>query len=176
MIKFIAAACWLCAVTLGAVIYSFSTSGPKTGQPAEPAFFGGLDYVKTDVISVPVMKDGGVYGYFLTRLVYTVEPKVVKTLSLPAEDLLVDEVYSYLYGNPQIDFADYSNLDLDKFRNGIRGDVNKRVGKELLHDVLVEQIDFLTKGEIRDNTIRRRTGSEPTPATGEAAEPATVSR
>ena len=90
MIKFVVAALWLVAVTLGTVIFSFSMSGPKAKAP-EPAFFGGLDYVKTDIISVPLMKDEEVYGYFLTRLVYTVEPAVMKTLSLPADALLVDE-------------------------------------------------------------------------------------
>jgi hypothetical protein len=159
MIKFVVAALWLVGVTLGTVIFSFSMSGPKADKAPEPAFFGGLDYVKTDIISVPLMKDEEVYGYFLTRLVYTVEPAVMKTLSLPAEALLVDQVYTYLYANPQIDFADYARLDLDKLRNGIRESVNKRVGKDLIHDVLIEQIDFLTKAEIRDNTIRRRTGT-----------------
>ncbi len=159
MIKFVIAALWLVAVTLGTVIFSFSMSSPKADKAPQPAFFGGLDYVKTDIISVPLMKDEEVYGYFLTRLVYTVEPAVVKTLSLPAEALLVDEVYTYLYANPEIDFADYAKLDLEKLRAGIREAVNKRVGKNLVHDVLIEQIDFLSKAEIRDNTIRRRTGT-----------------
>jgi hypothetical protein len=159
MIKFVIAALWLVAVTLGTVIFSFSMSGPRADKASQPAFFGGLDYVKTDIISVPLMKNEEVYGYFLTRLVYTVEPAVMKTLSLPAEALLVDEVYTYLYANPDIDFADYAKLDLDKLRTGIREAVNKRVGKNLVHDVLIEQIDFLSKAEIRDNTIRRRTGT-----------------
>ena len=161
MIKFVVAALWLVAVTLGTVIFSFSMSSPRTDKTPQPAFFGGLDYVKTDIISVPLMKDDEVYGYFLTRLVYTVEPAIMKTLSLPAEALLVDEVYTYLYANPEIDFADYAKLNLDKLRSGIREAVNKRVGKKLIHDVLIEQIDFLTKAEIRDNTIRRRTGTLP---------------
>jgi hypothetical protein len=81
----------------------------------------------------------------------------------------VDEVYTYLYANPEIDFADYAKLDLGKLRSGIREAVNKRVGKNLVHDVLIEQIDFLTKAEIRDNTIRRRTSPFEKPK--EAPEP-----
>lgn len=158
MLKFIVAALWLCAVTAGAVIYSFSAAAPAPEKKA-PEYFGGLDYVKTDVISVPLIKQGRVFGYFLTRLVYTIEPKVAHTLSVPIEDLLVDEVYSYLYGNPQIDFSHYAKLDINKFRDGIRDAINKRVGRTLVHDVLVDQIDFLSKAEIRDNTIRRREGA-----------------
>ena len=55
MIKFVAAAIWICVVTIGAVVYSFQTSGANADAKA-PALFGGLDYIKTDVISVPLLR------------------------------------------------------------------------------------------------------------------------
>src|SRR5689334_14832650 len=74
VIKFIAAALWICAVTLGAVFYSFQAASQR-GEPEPPKpMLGGLDYVKTDMISVPLLRDGTIDGYFLTKLVYTVEP------------------------------------------------------------------------------------------------------
>ena len=58
MIKFIAAALWICAVTLGAVFYSFQAAGQRgAAEPPKP-MLGGLDYVKTDMISVPLLRDG----------------------------------------------------------------------------------------------------------------------
>lgn len=157
MIKFVAAAFWLCAVVIGAMAYSFSNSTPSA-QTQKPAFFGGLDYERTGVISVPLINEGKVDGYFLSRLVYTVEPKVSHDLSVPAAALLVDAVYSYLYGNPLIDFTKVKKLDLDKFRDGIRDAINKRVGRKLVHDVLVEQIEYLSKQDIRDNAFKRHVG------------------
>jgi len=174
MIKFIVAGLWLCAVTIGAVFYSFQLAGAKaTGEP-DPALLGGLDYVKTPVVSVPVLRPGGIVGYFLTRLVYTVEPEKLNKLSVPAETLFSDELYTYLFSHPNIDFTDVSTLDIDALRNGVRETINKRVGEELIHDVMIEQIDFLSKEEIRNNSVRRRTaeaGAEPAeekPAAGEA--------
>ncbi|WP_353644805.1 hypothetical protein [Mesorhizobium sp. WSM2239] len=155
MIKFIAAAIWICVVTIGAVIYSFQASGAKS--EAGPALFGGLDYVKTDVISVPILRNSKINGYFLARLVYVVDPAKLKLLSVPAEAILVDEVYSYLYSNPQLDFSANETLDLEAFRAGIRDAINARVQDALIDDILVEQIDFLSKDEIRDNSVRRRT-------------------
>lgn len=156
MIKFIAAALWISGVTAGSVYYSFQTAHSK--PPAEPAspYLGGLDYVKTDVISVPVFDNGAVYGYFLARLVYTVQPVKVKELSIPVAPMLTDQVYTYLYANPEIDFSKKEKLDLDAFRTSLKQGVNTRIGSELLHDVMVEQIDFLTKADIRDNTVRAR--------------------
>ena len=156
MIKFIAAALWIVVVTLGAVFYSFQAAANRPPAAAASPLLGGLDYVKTDVISVPFIKGERLQGYFLARLVYTVEPKQVAKMAVPLDALLVDQVYTYLYGNPQIDFSEHDNLDLDAFRNGIRDSVNTRVGDKLVHDVLVEQIDFLTPGDIRDSAARQR--------------------
>jgi hypothetical protein len=156
VIKFIAAAIWICIVTIGAVVYSFQTSGAKADAKG-PALFGGLDYVKTDVISVPILRNSRIDGYFLARLVYVVDPAKLKLLTVPAEAILVDEVYSYLYTNPHLDFSANETLDLEAFRAGIRDAINARVEDKLIDDILVEQIDFLSKDEIRDNSVRKRT-------------------
>ena len=157
MIKFALAAMWIGAVALGSVYYSFNHAKDHADTPNQPSFFGGLDYLKTGIISVPLFRDGRVYGYFLARLVYTIEPERLKLLTLPAEALVIDQVYAYLYANPDIDFHDKENLDLTRIKDGIRDSINGRVGEKLVHDVLIEQIDFLSKTDIRDNTIRRRT-------------------
>ncbi len=156
MIKFVAAAIWVCAVAIGAVFYSFQSASAKIDGPPPPPLLGGLDYIKTDIVSVPVMRDGRIGGYFLTRLVYTAEPKELARLSVPADALLTDQVYSYVYGNPDLDFVRHETLDLDIFRAGLRDSINKRVGEDLIKEVMIEQVDFLSKEEIRDNTIRRK--------------------
>ncbi len=88
MLKFIAAAIWICVITVSAVFYSFQAAGERgADQPPKP-LLGGLDYVKTDIISVPLVRDAAVQGYFLTNLVYTVDPAQVKKLSVPAPALI----------------------------------------------------------------------------------------
>jgi len=156
VIKFIVAALWISAVTAGAIFYSFQQSEAKVTVEPEAPLLGGLDYIKTDIMSVPVLSNGGITGYFLARLVYTIEPAVEKKMSVPAATLINDELYSFLYSSPMIDFSKTETIDLDAFRNQIRDRVNKRVGEDVVHEVLVEQIDYLSKEEIRDNNLRRR--------------------
>lgn len=160
MIKFVVAAIWVCAVTIGAMVYSFQSSAARPDPGSEPAFFGGLDYVKTEVFSVPVLQKGVINGYFIGRFVYTVEPEKLKKLSIPAETLIVDEVYTYLFSHPEMDFSKTDTVDIDALRTGIRDSINKRVGDTLIHEVLVEQVDYLSKADIRDNTIRQRGTAE----------------
>lgn len=176
MIKFIGAAVWICVATLAAVYFSFQMSGAKAETPEEQAksMMGGLDYVKTEVMSVPLIHEGAVSGYFLARLVYTVDPKEMKKLTVPADSIITDVVYSYVYSDPKLDFTKVANLDLDAFRNGVRESINARVKQDLVKDVLVEQIDYLTKDEIRDAALQRRaapTGKNaPAKPTGEGHE------
>ena len=80
---------------------------------------------------------------------------------------MTDQVYSYLYSNPQIDFTKKETIDLDAFRTAIRDTVNTRVGADLVHEVLIDQVNFLTKDEIRDNAMRRR--KDPATPAAEAA-------
>ena len=155
MIKFLVAALWISIATTGALVYSFTSAqdqGAATEAEATP--FQGLDYVRTGVISVPVFENGKVYGYFLARLVFTAEGKRLAQLRLPPEALLTDQVYSHLFGNPQIDFTSRENIDIDAFRETIRAGVNERLGEPLLQEVLVEQLDFLPKDQAGTSSMR----------------------
>src|SRR6476620_9223657 len=135
MIKIIAIAVWVCAATLGAVFYSFQAASQRgVGETPKP-MLGGLDYVKTDVISVPLIRDSKIDGYFLAKLVYTVEPEQIKKLSIPAEALITDQVSSYRYSETQVDFRRKDTIDLEAFRAAIRDTINARVGATLVHEV-----------------------------------------
>ena len=104
-------------------------------------------------------------------MIYDKIAEVLPRLQAEAESLMVDEVYTYLFSNPLIDFSKPEAIDLDAFRAALRDRINLRTETKLVHEVLVEQIDFLSKDEIRDNTIRRKnyqaemlaTQSEPEP-------------
>lgn len=156
MIKLIVAALWISVATTGALLFAFSSTqqAGETEAGAETTAFQGLDYVKTGIISVPVFDQGRVHGYFLARLVYVAEGKRLAQLKLPAEALLADQTYSQLYANPHIDFANREALDIDGFRNTIREGVNQRLGEELIREVLVEQVDYLPKGETGLSSVR----------------------
>ncbi|HWK67473.1 MAG TPA: hypothetical protein VNS34_21300 [Rhizobiaceae bacterium] len=153
MIKFIVAALWLCGVTVGAIFFSFSQEGQKTAAAEAPApFFGGLDYVKADLISVPLIRNARVDGYVLAQLVYTAEPQELRKLSVPIQNLLADQAYSFIYADPAFDMAKF---DLAGFKTGLRDSINKRVGSQLIHEVLIEQIDYLPKTDIRNKNPQR---------------------
>ena len=156
MIKTLAIGIWICAVALGSVYFSVQISNTKESVEPDPAMFGGLETIRGEVISIPVISSGAVQGYFLTRLSYTVDPLKTAKLSIPVNELITDVLYTALVGEPVIDFPDIEVFDLEAFKTHIRDSLNTRVGEELFHDVIVEQIDFLSKEDIRSNAQQGR--------------------
>jgi hypothetical protein len=156
MIKFVVAALWISIATTGAMLFSFQWSQEPevSAEEAAATAFNGIDYVKTPVISVPVFDKGKVYGYFLSRLVFTAEATRLAELKLPPDVLLSDAVYTYLFANPQIDFTKRDSLDFDVFREELRTAVNTRIGEELIREVLIEQVDFLPKQDVQSTSIK----------------------
>jgi len=156
MIKTLAIGIWICAVALGSVYFSVQISNTKESAEPDPAMFGGLETIRGEVISIPVISSGAVQGYFLTRLSYTVDPLKTAKLSIPVNELITDVLYTALVGEPVIDFPNLEVFDLEAFKTHIRESLNERVGEELFHEVIVEQIDFLSKEDIRSNVQQGR--------------------
>jgi hypothetical protein len=156
MIKLLATGVWICAVALASVYFSVQLTNKEEPVQEDPAMFGGLETVRGEVTSIPVISSGAVQGYFLTRLSYTVDPAKIQKLSVPVNELITDALYTALVGEPLIDFPDMERFDLEAFKTHIRDTLNERVGEELFHDVIVEQIDFLSKEDIRSNVQQGR--------------------
>lgn len=170
MIRLVATAVWVCLVTLGSVYASIEFAKTSEDEAETPAdFLGGLDYVRGDVVSVPVISQGEVKGYFLARLVFTAEPEKLKQLSIEPQMLITDALYTHLVGNDAIDFSTMEEFDLQAFRNGVRDALNTRIGEKVFHDIIIEQVDYLSKDEVRAN---RNSAPPPPPAETASETPA----
>jgi len=156
MIKLLLTGVWVCAVALAAVYFSVQAGTKVESTEPEPAMFGGLQTIRGEVASIPVISSGAVQGYFLTRLSYTLDPVKAEKLTIPVNELITDALYTALVGEPIIDFPDIEKFDLEAFKTHIRDSLNQRVGEELFQDVIVEQIDFLSKEDIRSNVQQGR--------------------
>ena len=167
MIKLVISGVWICAVTLASVYFSLQMAAEPDDAGDQSDFFGGLDYVRSDLMSIPAIHQGEVRGYFITRLVYTAEPDVLKKLSLPPEMLITDELFSLLVGERVIDLTRVEEFDLEAFRVVIRDRLNERLKRKVFHEVLVEQMEFLTKAEVRNKARQRRLPPPPVKSVGE---------
>lgn len=150
MLKLLLTGVWVCAVTLGAVYFSVQmATAPASGDEAGEKK-ASLELVKGESITIPVINDGGVNGYFLSRISLRVDKEKMAKIELPATQLMTDELFSLLSGSSMVNIANISTFDPDAFKQRIREGLNKRLNDEVVKDVLIEQLDYLSKADIRE--------------------------
>lgn len=149
MIKLVLAGVWVCAVTLAASYFTLSWATQPAAKPANVSTFGGLDYVKPASISVPIIKNGAVEGYAIAQFVFSAPADMLTTVEVPAKVIFVDEAFKAIYASTSFNFLNNSKRDLEALTKSIAENVNKRVEKKLVLDVLVESLNFVSKEQVR---------------------------
>ncbi|PZM11977.1 hypothetical protein [Rhizobium tubonense] len=150
MIKLVLTGVWVCVVTLAAVYFSVQLATAPTTDP-NAAKTPTQEFVKGEQINIPVISNDGVSGYFLTKVSFMMNKDKAKDLPLPLVELTTDQLFTLLVGNKMIDIAHPNSFKLDEFRSDIKKNMNERLGGDYIASVLVEQIDYLSKDEIRSN-------------------------
>lgn len=174
MIKLILTGLWVCLVTLGStfavVSWPASTGAPQPpsaptpapppspqahaapspahGPPAAP-LPPGMEMVKTRMISVPIVAENAVQGYVMAQFAFVADSKAMKHLAIKPDVFLVDEAHKAIFSGGSIDFRQFTKQDLRGLTNEIAGAVNKRLGARLIEDVLVQELNFIPKDQVR---------------------------
>lgn len=159
--RILAIGLWVCAVAFGSLYMSTHNPSPASAgigaQTTGNGAFGGLDYVKTDVISVPIITNGSVAGYIVAQLIYTVDARLRKTLTVPLEYFINDEIFRQFYGSYS-DTKQVEKVSFETIRQAVITSINERFPEPIIRELLVEQFNFISADEIRAMNMRRIAG------------------
>ncbi|MFD2236337.1 hypothetical protein [Aureimonas populi] len=155
MIKILLLGLWVAAVSLGSTYVVASVRSGTVAEKEEPTYFAGLDYRRTDAISVPIIAEGNIQGYVLARFVYTIDGQTVATMAVPPDPFVLDEAFRRVYSVSGFDFERPERYDLAALTGDIRVAVNERLGRDVVREVLVEQFDFLPRNEMGGEGMKR---------------------
>ena len=111
-----------------------------------------LELVKGETITVPVIGNGAVNGYFLGRISFMMHKDMIAGLNLPITEMTTDELFSLLVGNKMIDVSNIKAFDPGAFREEIKKGMNERLGGEYVAEVMLEQLDYLSKEDVKDTS------------------------
>jgi flagellar basal body-associated protein FliL len=146
MIKLIATGIWILVVTLGGV-YAAVTFGNKGANPTAEVVHP-PHFVQSETVTLPVVVDGKVSGYFILRASLQVDEDALKEVNVPVPTFLTDELYTLLVGDKLVDVKAADKFDVNGFKAKIKDGLNARLEKPLVKQVLIEQMDFISKEEI----------------------------
>ncbi len=135
---------WVLIVALG-TSYAVASldSAPKTAGEARPV----LQLEKTRVINVPMIAGGAVRGFIVAQFGYTVEAAKAKALPVSPDAFLLDEAFRAIYTDDKLDFLHLDKYDINGFTGRLVAATNKRLGAEIVHDVLIQDFTFISKEE-----------------------------
>ncbi|MCB5202677.1 hypothetical protein LH464_09355 [Neorhizobium sp. T786] len=153
MIKLFLTGLWVCLITLGAVYFSVRMSAPPSVDE-EAARKEALQLVRGESLTIPVITDGMITGYFLGRFSFMMDKQKIAGVDLPLTELTTDQLFTLLVGEKMIDLGNPGDFDLDTFRAKVKDDLNRRMGEGMVTEVIVEQLDFMSKEDIRTNVAR----------------------
>ncbi|MEZ0169672.1 hypothetical protein [Microvirga sp. TS319] len=148
MIKNVIAGFWVCAVTLGSC-YAAVTWMVGRSPTEEQSHYEGLQYKKIPSINIPIIADGAVQGYVVANFVFTADSRTLREISVPPESFIQDEVFRYIYSDETLDFRKLSRYNVNGMIGNIRERINKRLGAEIVKEILIENFNFISKSDIR---------------------------
>jgi len=150
VIKTIGIGLWACTVAL---VSSYATatwqSGGSVAIELSDAALDGLEYRKPDPITVPMISDGRLRGYVVTRIVFTADAKELHEFPIDPQPFVLDEAFRRIYTDGKIEFDQMSKYNLDEITSAIRANVNERLGIELIKDVLLDELSYVDKNSLR---------------------------
>jgi hypothetical protein len=150
MIKLIATGVWICLVTM-ASSYAATLWQTETA-PSEDVdkFFGGLQSVKTNLISVPVIASGAVQGYVIAQFIFTMKADLFRRMSVKPDVFLLDAAFRAIYNSDASMLRGAKKQDLQALTTAIKSHVNERFGEAFVEEVLIEQYNYVPKDEVRN--------------------------
>lgn len=150
MIKLLLAGLWACIVTLAASYAAVTWQAGHARLEAEPEkLYGGLETVRTRMISVPVIRSGAIQGYVLAQFSFTGDAKTMKRLSLKADVVVLDEAFKAIYSDDVLDFRQMKQQDLAGIAKRIVEGSNQRFGTRIVEDAFIQEFSYVNKDGIR---------------------------
>ncbi|MGL4398186.1 MAG: hypothetical protein ACRCS9_16740 [Hyphomicrobium sp.] len=147
MIQTIIAGIWVVAVTLGAVYFG-STWGIVTTEDAGPKA-NPVEYLKLKPITVPVVGGPGIEGYLLAVIGCNIDRSKLTDPATLLDPVLQDEAFRVLYGVDALKYKKPRKSDLAEISKALIDQLNKRLGAEVIKEILIEELSFIPKESAR---------------------------
>lgn len=156
MLKSVLMGVWVVAVTAGATYLSATMQLTSGGDLAASAESPGLEDVSTDMISVPMVRGGSIIGYVIVQLSFEADRELLEKLKVEPKPFLVDAAFRSIYSNTESDFTKLKADDIDALTQTIAKAANKRIGGDLVKQVLIQQLNYVRKEDIRTHWIKEK--------------------
>lgn len=115
----------------------------------------GIEYRHPAAITVPMISDGQLRGYVVAKVVFTADAAALRDSPIDPQPFVTDEAFRHIYTDGKVEFDHLSKYNLDKITGDIKDAVNKRLGTDLIKDVLVEELNYVDRAQLERQTAQK---------------------
>jgi hypothetical protein len=156
VIKTLLIGLWVCIVALGSSYFFVQMNNSSSAHVPSEEEVEVVEFIKTDMVSVPVIRGGKVQGYLVAQLSFAVNKAETAKRPFEPAPYLVDVAYRALYENSIIDFSQLQPQDLTLLARKISEGANAKLGGAVVKDVLMNEINYVPRDEVRTNWVRKK--------------------
>lgn len=156
MIKTLLIGVWVAAIALASSFFSAQRSSDTHPAETNEHAAGPIEFIKSDMISVPVIRDGKVQGYVVAQFTFAVDSSAVAKLHFAPNPFLFDAAFRSLYEDHTTDFANLQQQDLDSLTKHISEKIDSKIGTPITKEVLLNEINYVARDEVRTNWVKKQ--------------------
>jgi hypothetical protein len=136
-----------CLATIGGVYGAMSLkASARTSNPEDAQ--NKLQVMKTRMVSIPILTDGEVLGYVVTRLQFVADTDLAKLSSIQPDVFVADEAFRQIYETAPKDMRAGRRQEMKLLAENIRAGANKRIGHDVVKDVMIDSWAYLSKKDM----------------------------
>jgi hypothetical protein len=156
MIKTLLVGLWAGGVSLGGAYLAMmmNAEGPDKAESEDGSKV--VEFVNTQSMSIPVIRDGKVAGYVVTEMSFAVQKGAEGGEAAAPTPYLIDAAYRTIFENVSADFGHLKPQDLKQLSEQVKKAANARLGEEKVQDVLVSSLNFIARDEIRADWFKKK--------------------
>ena len=107
----------------------------------------------SELSSIPVMRGGEVVGYVILQLSFAADRALLGQNKLDPMPYIRDSAFRVIFTMGDMDFRHLKSADLDRLADTIGKEANRRLGMDLIRQVLFQQMNYVKREDIRTNWI-----------------------
>lgn len=153
MIRMILLAFVACLSTVGGVYGAVTWKSSMSAEPNKSENHK-LQILKAPMVSVPILSDGQVLGYVVTRLQFTADFDLLKESSVQPEAFVADEAFRLIYETAPKDLKVGRKNAIKELSENIASGTNERLGRNVVKDVMIDSWTYLSKQDMMKNHER----------------------
>ncbi len=156
MLKIVLIGVWVILVTAASTFGSIYLKSSAAGTGGKAVEDEGVEELKTEMTSIPVIRGGDVVGYVIIQLSFEADRRILGEKKLEPGPYLNDAAFRVIFSSTDVDFQRLRARDLDRLTTAIAVEVNRRIGAELVRHVLLQQLNYVRRDDIRTNWIEKK--------------------